>query len=275
MDEAPFAYPEAPGLDGYSVPGAAAPTQVDRAAAMIEEAEKPLLYVGGGTINANAPEVLTEFARTANLPVTTTLHGLGAFPETDDLALGWLGMHGFYHTNMAVQNADLIMAVGARFDDRVTGDVDEWAPNAKIIHVDIDPSCVSKNVYADCALIGDAQAVLQQLLPKVEPKDTSDWLSQIDEWRGECPPYEYDEPEEDDAIAPESVVEALYEKTQGDAVMVTDVGSIRCGSASTTSSAGPARTSAPAASAPWASACRRRWARPSGCARDATSTSSA
>ncbi|WP_259182243.1 biosynthetic-type acetolactate synthase large subunit [Salinibacter ruber] len=223
MDEAPFAYPEEPGLDGYSVPGAAAPTQVDRAAAMIEEAEKPLLYVGGGTINADAPEVLTAFARAANLPVTTTLHGLGAFPETDDLALGWLGMHGFYHTNMAVQNADLIMAVGARFDDRVTGDVEEWAPNAKIIHVDIDPSCISKNVYADCALIGDAQTVLQQLRPKVEPKDTSDWLAQIDEWRGECPPYEYESPEED-GIAPESVVEALYEKTQGDAVMVTDVG---------------------------------------------------
>ncbi|ABC45747.1 biosynthetic-type acetolactate synthase large subunit [Salinibacter ruber] len=223
MDEAPFAYPEEPGLDGYSVPGAAAPTQVDRAAAMIEEAEKPLLYVGGGTINADAPEVLTAFARAANLPVTTTLHGLGAFPETDDLALGWLGMHGFYHTNMAVQNADLIMAVGARFDDRVTGDVEEWAPNAKIIHVDIDPSCISKNVYADCALIGDAQTVLQQLRPKVEPKDTSDWLAQIDEWRGECPPYEYESPEED-GIAPESVVGALYEKTQGDAVMVTDVG---------------------------------------------------
>ncbi len=223
MDEAPFAYPEEPGLDGYSVPGAAAPTQVDRAAAMIEEAEKPLLYVGGGTINADAPEVLTAFARAANLPVTTTLHGLGAFPETDDLALGWLGMHGFYHTNMAVQNADLIMAVGARFDDRVTGDVEEWAPNAKIIHVDIDPSCISKNVYADCALIGDAQTVLQQLRPKVEPKDTSDWLAQIDEWRGECPPYEYESPEED-GIAPESVVEALYEKTQGDAVIVTDVG---------------------------------------------------
>ena len=223
MDEAPFAYPEEPGLDGYSVPGAAAPTQVDRAAAMIEEAEKPLLYVGGGTINADAPEVLTEFARAANLPVTTTLHGLGAFPETDDLALGWLGMHGFYHTNMAVQNADLIMAVGARFDDRVTGDVEEWAPNAKIIHVDIDPSCISKNVYADCALIGDAQTVLQQLRPKVEPKDTSDWLAQIDEWRGECPPYEYESPEED-GIAPESVVEALYEKTKGDAVMVTDGG---------------------------------------------------
>jgi acetolactate synthase-1/2/3 large subunit len=223
MDEAPFVYPDEPGLEGYTVPGAAVPSQVDRATKMIEEAEKPLLYVGGGTINADAPEVLTELARKANIPVTTTLHGLGAFPETDDLALGWLGMHGFYHTNMAVQNADLIIACGARFDDRVTGDVDAWAPNAKIIHIDIDPSCISKNVYADCALIGDAQEVLQQLLPKVEPKDTDDWLAQIDAWRNECPPYQY-EASEGDEIAPESVVEALYEKTQGDAVMVTDVG---------------------------------------------------
>ena len=223
MSEAPFLYPEEPDLDGYSVPGAAAPSQVDRAAQMIEEAEKPLLYSGGGTINADAPEALTRLARKANIPVTTTLHGLGAFPETDDLALGWLGMHGFYHTNMAVQNADLIIACGARFDDRVTGDVEAWAPNAKIIHIDIDPSCISKNVYADCALIGDAQEVLQQLLPKVEPKDTTDWLTQIDEWREECPPYEYEASESDD-IAPESVVEQLYEKTQGDAVMVTDVG---------------------------------------------------
>ena len=223
MSEAPFLYPEEPDLDGYSVPGAAAPSQVDRAAQMIEEAEKPLLYSGGGTINADAPEALTRLARKANIPVTTTLHGLGAFPETDDLALGWLGMHGFYHTNMAVQNADLIIACGARFDDRVTGDVEAWAPNAEIIHIDIDPSCISKNVYADCALIGDAQEVLQQLLPKVEPKDTTDWLTQIDEWREECPPYEYEASENDD-IAPESVVEQLYEKTQGDAVMVTDVG---------------------------------------------------
>ena len=223
MNEAPFAYPEEPGLDGYTVPGAAAPSQVNRAATMIEEAEKPLLYVGGGTINADAPEHLTTLARKANIPVTTTLHGLGAFPETDDLALGWLGMHGFYHTNMAVQNADLIIACGARFDDRVTGDVEAWAPNAEIIHIDIDPSCISKNVYADCALVGDAQNVLQQLLPKVEPKDTSDWLARINAWREDCPPYQYEDPE-DGQIAPESVVDQLYEKTQGDAVMVTDVG---------------------------------------------------
>jgi len=221
MAETQFSYPDTPDLQGYSVPGKGDPDQVDRAARMIEEAERPLLYVGGGTINADAPEHLTELARKTNIPVTTTLHGLGAFPETDDLSLGWLGMHGFYHTNMAVQNADLILACGARFDDRVTGKVDAWAPKAKIIHVDIDPACISKNVYADCAIVGDAKKVLQQLLPKVSPKDTSDWLAQIDEWREECP-LEYEAPEE--AIAPQYVVEQLYEKTQGDAVMVTDVG---------------------------------------------------
>ena len=223
MNAAPFHYPDEPDLPGYSVPGTGAPKQVDRAVRMIEQAERPLLYVGGGTINADAPEYLTKLARKANIPVTTTLHGLGAFPETDDLSLGWLGMHGFYHANQAVQNADLIMAVGARFDDRVTGKVDAWAPKAKIIHVDIDPSCISKNVYADCAVIGDAQKVLQQMLPKVEPKDTSDWLAQIEEWREECPPYSYEEPEEG-LIAPQAVIEALYEKTKGDAVMVSDVG---------------------------------------------------
>jgi len=221
MDEAPFVYPEEPDLPGYSVPGKGAPKQIERAARMIEEAEKPLLYVGGGTINADAPEHLTKLARKTNIPVTTTLHGLGAFPETDDLALGMLGMHGLYHANMAVQYADLIIAVGARFDDRVTGKLDEWAPHARIIHIDIDPSCISKNVYADCAIIGDAQKVLKQLLPKVEPKDMSDWSAQIDEWRRE-EPLRYDVPE--GAIASPYVIEQLYEKTKGDAVVVSDCG---------------------------------------------------
>lgn len=223
MDEAPFSYPETASLDGYSVPGKGAPQQVDRAARMIEEADKPLFYVGGGTINADAPQQLTKLARKTNIPVTTTLHGLGAFPETDDLSLGWLGMHGFYHANQAVQHADLIVACGARFDDRVTGKVDAWAPNAKIVHIDIDPACISKNVYADCALVGDAREVLKQLLSRVEAKDTSDWLAQIEGWREECPPYEYEGTDED-AIAPEYVVERLYEKTKGDAIMVSDVG---------------------------------------------------
>lgn len=223
MDEAPFSYPETASLEGYSVPGKGAPQQVDRAARMIEEADKPLFYVGGGTINADAPEQLTKLARKTNIPVTTTLHGLGAFPETDNLSLGWLGMHGFYHANQAVQHADLIIACGARFDDRVTGKVDAWAPNAKIVHIDIDPACISKNVYADCAIVGDAREVLKQLLSRVEAKDTSDWLAQIEDWREECPPYEYEGTDED-AIAPEYVVERLYEKTKGDAIMVSDVG---------------------------------------------------
>ncbi len=221
MAEAPFAYPETPDLEGYSVPGKGAPKQISRAARMIEEAERPLLYVGGGTINADAPDHLTKLARKTNIPVTTTLHGLGAFPETDELSLGWLGMHGFYHANQAVQHADLIIACGARFDDRVTGKVDAWAPHAKIVHIDIDPACISKNVYADCAIVGNASDVMQQLLPQVEPKDTSDWLAQIDAWREECP-QTYDTG--DDIIAPQFVVERLYEKTKGDAVMVSDVG---------------------------------------------------
>jgi acetolactate synthase-1/2/3 large subunit len=221
MAEAPFSYPESPSLSGYSVPGKANPKQIDRAARMIAQSEKPLLYVGGGTINADAPDHLTTLARKANIPVTTTLHGLGAFPETDDLSLGWLGMHGFYHANQAVQHADLIIACGARFDDRVTGKVDAWAPNARIIHIDIDPACISKNVYADCALVGDASEVLQQLLPKVQSKDTTAWLAQIDAWREECPQtYKMS----DDTIAPQFVIERLYEQTQGDAIMVTDVG---------------------------------------------------
>ncbi len=221
MEKAPFNYPEEPDLQGYTVPGKGAPDKIDRAVRMIEEAERPLLYVGGGTINADAPERLTELARNANIPVTTTLHGLGAFPETDDLSLGMLGMHGLWHTNQAVQNADLIIACGARFDDRVTGKVDEWAPLAKIIHIDIDPSCISKNVYADCAIIGDVNEVLQQLLPRIEPKDTSNWLQQIDEWREECPlTYERD----GETVRPQFVIERLYEKTQGDAVVVSDVG---------------------------------------------------
>jgi len=221
IDQAPFVYPPSADLRGYDVPGEGDPQQISRAVRMIEASERPLLYVGGGTINADAPEYLTALARKTRIPVTTTMHGLGAFPETDPLSLGWLGMHGFYHTNQAVQHADLIIACGARFDDRVTGKVEAWAPHAKIIHIDIDPSCISKNVYADCAIIGDASAVLQQLLPRVKPKDTSAWLAQIDGWRQECP-LSYDHSTEH--IAPQFVIESLYEKTAGDAVMVSDVG---------------------------------------------------
>ncbi len=221
MAEAPFHYPDEVDMPGYRVVGEGDPAKIERAARMIAASERPLLYVGGGTISANAPELLTAFARKTNIPVTTTLHGLGAFPETDPLALGMLGMHGLWHANQAVQHCDLLIAVGARFDDRVTGKIDAWAPHAKVIHVDIDPSCISKNVYADCAILGDVKAVLEQLTPLVAPKDTSAWLRQIDAWREECPlTYKQD----DGRIRPQMVIERLWEKTRGEAVVVSDVG---------------------------------------------------
>ena len=126
---------------------------------------------------------LTDIARYTGIPVTTTLHGLGAFPEEDPLALPMLGMHGTWWANQAIQHCDLIIAVGARSDDRVTGKLDSWAPHAKVIHIEIDQSCISKNVFADCAILGDVRSVLEQLQPMVRPKDTTKWLKQIDVWR--------------------------------------------------------------------------------------------
>lgn len=218
--EAPFDYPESVELPGYRLPKPADVSAIYRAADLIAEAKQPLLYVGGGTISAGASDLLTEMARKARIPVTTTLHGLGAFPENDPLSVGMLGMHGTWYANQAVQNADLLIAVGARFDDRVTGKLDDWAPNAKIIHIDIDPSCISKNVYVDCAVVADVRDALEKLLPLIEPKDTQAWLNQVDFWKAECP-LEF---ETDGHLRPQYILQCLREKTQGHAVVVTDVG---------------------------------------------------
>lgn len=220
MAEAPFHYPESVSLRGYANPDAGRPEKIARAARMIAESQRPIFYVGGGAINSNAAKTLTDLARHAHIPVTTTLHGLGAFPENDPLALRMLGMHGTWWANQAVQHCDLIIAVGARFDDRVTGKLDSWAPHAKVIHIEIDQSCISKNVFADCAILGDVNTVLKQLRPLVEPKDTSEWLAEIDAWRQECP-LGYDQ---DGKLRAQFVIEAVREKTQGDAVVLTDVG---------------------------------------------------
>ena len=220
QSRARFEYPSTVGLPGYVVPSKAKPDAIDAAVEMINSATRPLLYVGGGAINGNASDRVTELARTARIPVTTTLHGLGAFPETDPLSLGMLGMHGTWYANQAVQNADLIVALGARFDDRVTGKLDAWAPHARIIHVDIDPSCISKNVPADLGIVGDVAAVLDQLLPRITPLDTSDWLRSINAWKEECP-LSFDR---DSALRPQHVLQRLREKTSGEAVVVTDVG---------------------------------------------------
>ena len=220
LAEASFDYPETVSIRGYGFVAEGKPEKIERAARMIAESKKPLFYVGGGAVNGGASELLTEIARHARIPVTTTLHGLGAFPEEDPLALRMLGMHGTWWANQAVQNCDLIIAVGARFDDRVTGKLDSWAPHAKVIHIEIDQSCVSKNVWADCAIVGDVKTVLEQLRPLVEPKDTQAWLAEIDAWRQECP-LAYDQ---DGKLRAQYVIEQLREQTGGDAVVLTDVG---------------------------------------------------
>ncbi len=216
-----FEYPQEVNLRGYRLPTASDDGAIRKAADMIAAAEKPLLYVGGGAINSNASEFVTELARKGRIPVTTTLHGLGAFPENDPLSLGMLGMHGTWCANMAVQNADLLIAVGARFDDRVTGKLESWAPHAKIIHIDIDPSCISKNVYVDCPIVGDVRNVLERLVPLVDEVNTTDWLQKVAAWRDECP-LTFDQG--DDKLRAQFVIQKLREKTQGEAVVVTDVG---------------------------------------------------
>ena len=220
LAEAPFQYPSGVNMRGYVVPEAVRPEKLQRAARMIAESQKPLFYVGGGAISSDASEQLTKLARYTNIPVTTTLHGLGTFPEDDPLALRMLGMHGTWWANQAVQHCDLLIAVGARFDDRVTGKLDSWAPHAKVIHMEIDQSCISKNIFADCAILGSVQTVLENLIPLVEPKDTTEWLDQIEEWRKECP-LQY---QNDGRLHAQGVIEQLRDKTDGDAVVVTDVG---------------------------------------------------
>ena len=220
LAEAPFQYPETVNMRGYAVPEAVRPEKLQRAARMIAESKRPLLYVGGGAVSSDASDSLTELARYTGIPVTTTLHGLGAFPEEDPLSLRMLGMHGTWWANQAVQHCDLIIAVGARFDDRVTGKLDSWAPHAKVIHIEIDQSCISKNVFADCAILGNVKTVLERLRPLLDPKDTTEWLQQIDVWRQECP-LQY---QKDDKLRAQGVIEKLRDKTGGDAVVITDVG---------------------------------------------------
>ena len=221
LAETEFEYPKKINLRGYRFKDKGDEAKIRRAAAMIAEAKKPLFYVGGGAINSNGADVLTRIARKARIPVTTTLHGLGAFPENDELSVGMLGMHGTWYANMAVQSSDLLIAVGARFDDRVTGKLESWAPHAKIIHIDIDPSSVSKNVYVDCAIIGDVLDALTRLEPLIEPCNTGEWLEQVEAWKEECP-LMYDQA--DRCLRAQYVLERLRRHTQGEAIIVTDVG---------------------------------------------------
>jgi acetolactate synthase-1/2/3 large subunit len=208
-------------LRGYKPAMHGHPRQIKRLADAINAAARPLLYVGGGVIAAGAAEELTALARKAKIPVTTTLLGLGAFPETDPLALRMLGMHGSVAANRAVSECDLLIAVGARFDDRVTGKVSEFAPRAAKAHIDIDPSAIDKSVTVDIPVVGDARIVLKDLLPHVKPIVRAEWLSQVKTWQNEFP-FSYDRASAE--LLPQFVIEKVYEVTKGDAIVTTEVG---------------------------------------------------
>ncbi len=221
-DECVYEYPEKVEIRGYKPTYKGHQKQIKKAAEMIRKAKRPLLYIGGGVVMADAAKELTKFAQKNNLPVTSTLLGLGAFPGTDPNFLGMLGMHGTYYANQAVNHCDVLVALGARFDDRVTGSVETFAKDAYKIHVDIDPTAIDKNVIIDLPIVGDVKKVLIELLKELsdKPKEKK-WWKQIEEWEKECP-LEYKRP--DDQLRTQYVIERISEKTQGNAVIVSDVG---------------------------------------------------
>ena len=208
-------------IPGYNPYTKAHPGQIRKAVQAINEAEKPVLYVGGGVISSGCSEELRKFARKANIPVTTTLMALGAMPEEDPLSLQMLGMHGTQYANYAVTNCDLLISVGARFDDRITGNVDGFAPDAKVVHLDIDPSSIGKNVRADIPVVGDAKEILTEMFKQVEEVERKPWIDRIQQWKSEYPlTYE----KEEGVVKPQYVVEQICEATDGNAVVATDVG---------------------------------------------------
>jgi acetolactate synthase-1/2/3 large subunit len=207
------------------------PGQIEKACNLIMKSRKPVLYVGGGVISSEASQELTYFAKKLNIPVTMTLMGLGGFPGTDPLSMGMLGMHGTYYANMAVAQSDMLIAVGARFDDRVTGKIAAFAPHASIVHIDIDPTSISKNVRVDIPIVADCKHALTAMNSYIDKQDKNivsgivddraPWLKQIKDWKTEHP---LGYVEETDVIKPQFVVQKLHELTNGDAIITTEVG---------------------------------------------------
>jgi len=213
-------YPDKIELRSYKPTLWGHPGQIKKLANAIKHSKRPVIYAGGGVISSGASEELRELAIKAKIPVTTTLMGLGVFPETHPLSLKMLGMHGTQYANYAIMEADLLIAIGARFDDRVTGKVEEFAPKAKIAHIDIDPSSIRKNVNVDIPVVGDVKNVLSELNKILQPGDTSEWLKQIEQWKRDYP-LTY---REDGNLKPQYVIEQIYEVTKGKAIITTEVG---------------------------------------------------
>jgi acetolactate synthase-1/2/3 large subunit len=226
--KANFKYPKSIRLRSYKPTIKGHPGQVKRALEMILKAEKPIIYAGGGVVLGGAAEELTTFARELGYPITNTLMGLGGYPASDSQSLGMLGMHGTYEANMAMHHADVVIAIGARFDDRVTGNVEKFCPNAKIVHMDVDPASISKTVKVDVPIVGQVKEILADLIAALrdsgkQPKEAAlkSWWKQIEEWRSmDCLKYDRDS----ELIKPQYVIERLHALTKGDAYVTSDVG---------------------------------------------------
>lgn len=202
--------------------------QLNKVVDMIEKSEKPVIFAGGGVILSQASEQITKLAKMADIPVTASLMGLGAFPGSDPLWLGMLGMHGTYRANMSIGNCDLMIAAGVRFDDRVTGKIEKFANKAKIAQIDIDPTSIHKNIKVQCPIVGDCKEALQGVIDLMEDKNPDEfknkrkkWLDCIDQWK-KTTPLKYEQDSE--VIKPQFVIEKLYELTKGDAIITTEVG---------------------------------------------------
>ena len=227
VNSAEFKYPEKVSIRGYQPTYEGHLGQVQRAVKLIMKSKKPVLYVGGGIISSNASKELIQVAEKLGIPVTMTLMGLGSFPGNHPLSLGMLGMHGTYWANMAVMESDLLIAVGSRFDDRVTGKIEAFAPQARIIHIDIDPTSISKNVRVDIPIVGDCKHVLSKIFSLLEQEDTNSFKAGMDKWHHQIEKFKaihnmrYEQKE---IIKPQYVIEKIFELTKGDAIIITEVG---------------------------------------------------
>jgi acetolactate synthase-1/2/3 large subunit len=224
----PYKYPKKVEMRSYNPAVTGHKGQIKKAVELLLSAHKPIIYSGGGVVLGEASHELTEFTRSLGYPITNTLMGLGAFPATDRQFIGMLGMHGTYEANMAMHESDVIIAVGARFDDRVTGKLDLFCPYAKIIHIDVDPASISKTVKVDIPIVGEVKPVLEQMIEllkeskkKPDKKALDAWWNQIKEWQAvNCLEFDRESP----LIKPQYVIEQLYEVTKGDAYVTSDVG---------------------------------------------------
>ena len=217
-----FEYPDEVSIRGYKPTYDGHPGQIIKACKLIESSKKPIIYAGGGVVISNASEELRELVKKTGIPVTTTLLGMGVYPETDPLAMEMLGMHGTYYANYAVHNSDLLIAIGARFDDRVTGKISDFIPHAKVIHIDIDPASVSKNVLVDIPIVGDCKKILREMNKEIKAPNIDEWVKELKTVKKDNP-LQYEMKEKDD-IKPQYVVEQLYKLTEGKAIITTEVG---------------------------------------------------